>query len=223
MVLIFTVSSVSFTGPLHTRGFSIYAHHIHLSHLHWDHVGDPSHFPNAEIVLGADAKTVLQNAYPTNPNSVIQALPSTHRAVFIDFFNSSPSLIAPFGAFDRTVDLYGDGSVYLVDTPGHMPGHLAALARVGPNAFVLLAGDVCHNRACYNPGERLVSEVNHMDIAVARETVSRVVRVAKEIPNVVVILAHESEREKEIPFFPVAIDSWVVNEVRRRAEDTKSP
>ena len=61
--------------------------------------------------------------------------------------------LAPFGPFTCAVDLYGDGSFYLVDAPGHLPGHLIAAARVAPGAFVFLGGDACHNRACYASGE----------------------------------------------------------------------
>ncbi|KAF7299975.1 Metallo-beta-lactamase superfamily protein [Mycena kentingensis (nom. inval.)] len=43
------------------------------------------------------------------------------------------------------VDYFGDGSFYLIDTPGHFPGHLTALARVTPSSFVLLGGDTFMN------------------------------------------------------------------------------
>ncbi len=44
--------------------------------------------------------------------------------------------IEPFPAHD----LYVDGSLYLLDTPGHWPGHMCALARTTPDTFILLEG-----------------------------------------------------------------------------------
>lgn len=55
--------------------------------------------------------------------------------------------MAPFAAFEHAVDLHGDGSLYVVDLPGHMQGHIGAAARVAPGSFVLLAADACHHRS----------------------------------------------------------------------------
>ncbi len=47
----------------------------------------------------------------------------------------------------RAVDFFGDGSFYLLDTPGHAVGHLAGLARTtsNPDTFILMGGDLCHH------------------------------------------------------------------------------
>ena len=188
------------------------------SHLHWDHVGEPTDFPSAEIILGSDARVLLKDAYPDNPTSTIPALPLAQRTIFIEFVAAQAGypVISPFLTFDRAIDFFSDGSLYLIDTPGHMPGHLSALARVAPSTFVLLAGDVCHNRTCYNPGERIVSEKNHEDVELARRTVARLTKVGEGIHNVVIVLAHEAEREKEMPMFPESLNEWAGKEVERR-------
>lgn len=45
------------------------------------------------------------------------------------------------------LDYFGDGSLYLLSTPGHAVGHMAALVRTtaNPDSFVLLGGDACHH------------------------------------------------------------------------------
>lgn len=45
----------------------------------------------------------------------------------------------------RAVDFFGDGSFYLLDTPGHAVGHLAGLARTTSDTFILMGGDLCHH------------------------------------------------------------------------------
>jgi hypothetical protein len=49
------------------------------------------------------------------------------------------------------VDYFGDGSFYLLDSPGHAIGHMCALARTTPDTFVFMGGDICHNPGNYRP------------------------------------------------------------------------
>ncbi|EGN94971.1 hypothetical protein SERLA73DRAFT_187253 [Serpula lacrymans var. lacrymans S7.3] len=128
----------------------------------------------------------------------------------------SSTVISPLGSFTQALDLFNDGSFYLLDAPGHFPGHLAALARVAPNRFVLLAADCCHNRICYDPGDRLVSRENYHNVDDARDTVLRLKRMNQE-DNVVVILAHETERLHEMPLFPRTLNQWADEEASRKA------
>lgn len=63
----------------------------------------------------------------------------------------------------RAVDFFGDGSFYLLDSPGHAVGHLCGLARTtlagqpagsaGGNSdtFMLLGGDVAHHGGEFRP------------------------------------------------------------------------
>ncbi|KAF9261631.1 Metallo-hydrolase/oxidoreductase [Marasmius fiardii PR-910] len=182
------------------------------SHLHFDHTGDLSLFPTAELILGEDSKSMLQFVYPDNPKSRLTRIPATQRVSYIGFTNdpSSHDLSNPC-----PIDYFKDGSLYLLDAPGHIPGHLNALVRVAPNSFILLAADCCHNRACYDPGVRLVSRENHYDIDVARTTVDRV-KQFNALDNVVVILSHESERLQEMPMFPSILNEWAAQEMGRK-------
>lgn len=53
------------------------------------------------------------------------------------------------------IDLFGDGSFYLLDTPGHAVGHLAGLARTTPDTFIFMGGDLCHHGGELRPSEHL--------------------------------------------------------------------
>ncbi|TEA21381.1 Cytochrome P450 monooxygenase mpaDE [Colletotrichum sidae] len=64
--------------------------------------------------------------------------------------------IGKFPAFDY----FGDGSFYLLDSPGHAVGHLCGLARTSksphlPDTFILLGGDVCHYAGIFRPSKHL--------------------------------------------------------------------
>ena len=58
-----------------------------------------------------------------------------------------PLRIGQFQAYD----LFGNGSFYLLDTPGHAIGHLAGLARTSPDTFVMMGGDLCHHAGVIRP------------------------------------------------------------------------
>lgn len=49
----------------------------------------------------------------------------------------------------------GDGSLYLLDTPGHWPGHICALARTTPDTFLFLGGDICHFAGDFRPSDQV--------------------------------------------------------------------
>src|SRR3979490_1764266 len=42
------------------------------------------------------------------------------------------------------MDVFSDGSVTLVSTPGHTPGHQSLLVHLKNSGFIILSGDVVH-------------------------------------------------------------------------------
>ncbi len=98
--------------------------YVAVSHTHGDHVGNVALFPSSTILIqGAEYEWAMtQPAKPAfAPTQTIEKL-----------------------AGDR--DVFGDGSVMVLSTPGHTPGHqslLVVLAKSGP---VLLSGDAVHFR-----------------------------------------------------------------------------
>src|SRR5580692_10184253 len=45
---------------------------------------------------------------------------------------------------DGDTDVFGDGSVTLLSTPGHTPGHQSLLVHLKNSGFIILSGDVVH-------------------------------------------------------------------------------
>ncbi|KAJ7123050.1 beta-lactamase-like protein [Mycena epipterygia] len=199
-----------------------------FSHLHFDHSGDIEPFTAAEIILGSGARPLFaaDKTYPADPEAYFPQWPNGRTVTYLNFSDDPPPAPmregscradpAPLGGlFPDAVDLYADASLYVVSAPGHFPGHIALLARVAADAFVLLAADCCHNRLCYAPGELLISQENYDDVELARSTVRRLVEAGKRA-DTVIILAHEKEREGEMPLFPEPLTEWVLQEVAAR-------
>lgn len=86
-------------------------------------------------------------AYPENPDSNLLAADFENRKC-IELAHTDLH-VGPFPA----TDFYGDGSLYILDTPGHWPGHVCALARTTPDTFVFLGGDMCHFPGHFRPSE----------------------------------------------------------------------
>ncbi|KAJ7676699.1 beta-lactamase-like protein [Mycena polygramma] len=121
------------------------------SHSHVDHIGDMSKFPaSIELVFGGAMAT---ETYPSNQQSTLLDSDFAGRKLVPINFDESKLEIAGFGAHD----FFGDGSLYVLDVPGHLSGHVAALARVTPTSFVYLGGDTCHHAGMFRPTAKLHS------------------------------------------------------------------
>ncbi|KAK4150427.1 beta-lactamase-like protein [Chaetomidium leptoderma] len=140
------------------------ANHIEAiiwSHHHFDHVGDPSTFPpSTSLIVGPGFKSMMPG-YPANPDSTILESSLANRQLIELDFESGESGSKTFepltiGRF-RALDYFGDGSFYLVDSPGHTIGHISALARVtaSPASFILLTGDAIHHPGEIRPSKHL--------------------------------------------------------------------
>ncbi|KAJ5423955.1 hypothetical protein N7491_009171 [Penicillium cf. griseofulvum] len=156
-----------------------------LSHLHYDHHGDPADFPRAQFFVGPGSLDLLRNGL---------GLSASHQFFDPDLFREVsrvaelPSLSTPawkpLGPFEATLDLLNDGSIYVVDAPGHLPGHINLLCRLGDHhgeREIATWVDVHGNTNCI-----------HVDRARAKETLSNIRRLQQmdEI-DVEVVMAHD--------------------------------
>ncbi|KAI1171071.1 Metallo-hydrolase/oxidoreductase [Nemania sp. FL0916] len=198
---------------------------VFYSHVHWDHVGEPRDFPRSTFVVGHGALDVLAGKSKTlrgghsffeadllDPSRTIE-LPSPSGESQVDnVAYSRPSVTininGPWEQLDglpAVLDIFKDGSLYVVDAPGHLPGHINLLARTRKSddsiSWVYLAGDACHDRRILR-GEKAIGEwldthgqvcCIHADREKANETIARIR--ALEGKGVEIILAHD-QRDK---------------------------
>ncbi len=121
--------------------------HVVVSHLHPDHIGGLKDFANAAIHCPRQAWQV--NAPATGTARMRLAfMPGLLPSDFHDRVQWVEGLSGRGdGPFPATGDLFGDGSIRLVDLPGHAAGQIGAFATVatadGPPRRALLAADSC--------------------------------------------------------------------------------
>jgi glyoxylase-like metal-dependent hydrolase (beta-lactamase superfamily II) len=103
------------------------------THLHVDHTGALGHFPDAEIVVHARELEAAR----------VSESPLETAYVHADF--DLPGL--RWRPAEGELDLFGDGTVRLIESPGHSAGHMSVLVRLPATGPVLLTGDASDNRA----------------------------------------------------------------------------
>jgi hypothetical protein len=121
-----------------------------------DHTGDPSTFPaSTDLVVGPGFKEAFVPGYPTNESCPVHESAWKDRTLReIDFDSEGKGL--RIGKY-KAMDFYGDGSFYLLDTPGHAIGHVCGLARTSaePPEFIFMGGDIAHHGGEFRPTQFL--------------------------------------------------------------------
>ena len=111
-----------------------------MTHLHVGHASALSEFPNATVVLSA-AEWESASRKPT--------LRRGYRRQHFDFAFDFATVdfdadhISSYGPFGRTFDVFGDGTIRLVFTPGHSAGHCSVICALPRRDFVAL-GDAAY-------------------------------------------------------------------------------
>ncbi|KAF5586545.1 metallo-hydrolase oxidoreductase [Fusarium pseudoanthophilum] len=144
--------------------------YVMYSHVHWDHIGEPRDFPKSNFIVGHESLGLLEGTSLAlrgghsffesdllDPARAVQLPdPKQQNGDRNEQFKSNSILDRswkPLGHLKSTVDLFQDGSLYIVDAPGHLPGHINLLARTmdqdGCQKWVYLAGDACHDRRIF--------------------------------------------------------------------------
>src|SRR6202795_4854830 len=114
--------------------------YVVLGHMHLDHAGNASKFPNATIVV---QRSEIANAFWP---------PKAYAGPYIS--GDFEALRAPTGSgatgrqptieLNGDLDLFGDGSVFVHRAAGHTPGSQLAVVRLPKSGTVILTSDACY-------------------------------------------------------------------------------
>ncbi|OBH86683.1 MBL fold metallo-hydrolase [Mycobacterium scrofulaceum] len=108
------------------------------THAHWDHVSGLLDLPDLPVHLHRVERDWVDSGQVAPVGGVRDSLRG--RPV-VDYELDGPPVLT----FARSHDLFGDGSVLLVDLAGHTPGSVGVLAHTG-RGWVLIAGDAAWHR-----------------------------------------------------------------------------
>ena len=157
-----------------------------MTHLHYDHAGAVADFPRATFVVdAAEWRAARSGGFTKGYSHKLIDHPFAWRE--IDFDDPHVSSFASFG---RTVDLFGDGSVRLLSTPGHTPGHMSLLLRLEGDRELLLTADAAYARRTID--EQLVP-VFVDDVHRYRRSLREIRRYVEQTPSAEVICGHDPD------------------------------
>ena len=158
--------------------------HLAFSHFHGDHAG------NANLFTGA-------TLYIQNPEYDAAFGPEPAKAGY------NPALYDklranPVVKLSGDHDVFGDGSVVILSTPGHTPGHQSLLVRLPATGAVVLSGDLVHFQD--NWDNRRVPARN----ASKEQTLASMEKVAGILKgeNAVLWINHDNEQSQSLPHAP---------------------
>jgi len=110
--------------------------YLAISHTHPDHIGNVEMFPKSTLLVQR-----AEYEWPA-PLGVSRFKPEH-----------------PVKKLEGDYDVFGDGSVLIISTPGHTPGHQSLLVKLPKSGSVILSGDAVHFRS--NWDNRRVPSINY--------------------------------------------------------------
>ena len=164
---------------------------IILSHLHLDHTsGLPLFSENANVTVYADQDEISS---AQSPASLFQGYVKDHRRK-LDLKNIQYRQGIP--PFDHVCDFLGDGSVFVIKTPGHTTGNISILLNMAEGP-IFLTFDASHRRA--NIQEFIPPKGDY-------ETALRSIRSIKAFidafPKTRMIFGHDPDQFKDLKLIP---------------------
>ncbi len=160
--------------------------YLSFSHTHFDHTGNANEFPGATWILN---KAELAWA-ESNPGDFVKI------DTFSDYKTAKKQMI------DGDYDVFGDGSVMILKTPGHTPGHQSLKLKLKKAGVVILSGDLWHQRESYKFRRVPPFNVERADTLASIDRVSTILKNTKGR----LVVQHDAGDFKGLPKFPKYLD-----------------
>jgi N-acyl homoserine lactone hydrolase len=158
--------------------------HIVQTHLHIDHTGALGHFPSAVVVAHAREREAALAAGDPIHSGYVRA----------DY--DRPEL--RWQLVEGDTDLFGDGLIRLIETPGHAAGHMSLLIDLPDEGPVLITADASDNLAQWEGRAHVRAFYSREDSA---RSLARLHELAEET-RATVIFGHDPENWAQLKHAP---------------------
>jgi N-acyl homoserine lactone hydrolase len=165
---------------------------VAISHTHRDHIGNVCLFPNSTILMQRNEYNWINS--PNGPNDNVNQLMALARELL-----GTPTNLR---LVDGAADVFGDGSVTLVPTPGHTPGHQSLLVHLKNFGFVILSGDVVHSEGNFEKNIVPSLNTNKQDSLASMEKIRRLIATYKAT----LFITHDKKQEDKLKLLPAYYD-----------------
>jgi glyoxylase-like metal-dependent hydrolase (beta-lactamase superfamily II) len=157
-----------------------------FSHTHFDHTGNANEFPDATWIF----------------NKAELAWAESKPGPFVNLDTFSAYKTAKKQMIDGDYDVFGDGSVMILKTPGHTPGHQSLEVRLKKSGVVVLSGDLWHQRDNYRFRRVPPFNVERADTLASIDRVSTILKNTRGR----LVVQHDAGDFKGLPKFPKYLD-----------------
>jgi glyoxylase-like metal-dependent hydrolase (beta-lactamase superfamily II) len=126
-----------------------------------------------------------------------------------------------FHTFDRSQDLFGDGSVRLLPTPGHTPGHTCALIEMG-GYQLMVTGDCIytlrHLATRQVQAFRLTEQTGEEQV----RSIRRIAELKRLLPGLHLLVGHDHTAYQWRHLAPQLSKGWLSEDERRALSQYES-
>jgi len=151
-----------------------------ISHFHFDPGASLLDLPRDIQYTVAKGETFRQIRFLLSYENYEREMETLYE---IDFFQADEMPI-----LGRCADLFGDGSLWAISTPGHTGGHMSFLVNAQPQP-ILFTCDACLLKLGF---EKVIGPGSYCtDIGLAQQSLERMVEFARRYPQVKVVYGHE--------------------------------
>ena len=161
--------------------------YVAFSHLHFDHTSNANAFgASTWLMNGSDLKWALGTPTPFGVDPVSFSAYSKAKTKMIE----------------GDYDVFGDGAVRILKTPGHTPGHQVLLLQLRKSGTVILSGDLYHLRD--NRKFRRIPTFNssRADTLASMDRIERIVKNRKAR----FVVQHDPNDFAALPKFPAYLE-----------------
>jgi len=161
--------------------------YVGISHYHGDHTGQLASFPGATVLIGRGDWAAITAPKPA---------PGVNFRPFAHWI-SGGGKIEPLAA-DK--DVFGDGTVVILNTPGHTPGHHSVMVKLKESGTYILVGDAAHFHENYQTNGVPTFNVNRADTIASIDRIKKI----EKAHRATVIIQHDARDVEKLPPFPAA-------------------
>ncbi len=164
-----------------------------LTHAHWDHVSGLADLPQVPVWVSSEERAFIESG---------AAATTLARQLGVQRYQTYDFDDGPYWGFERSHDVFGDGSVVLVPAGGHTQGSTLAFIHTPDGLSYALIGDLAWQREGVElPAERpwLLRHWVDEDAAAVRRLLVHLHLLHRAMPQLIIVPAHDRRVMATLP------------------------
>lgn len=167
--------------------------YVAVSHAHFDHSGQVNDFPNATLIIQRDELAAIADTKKASAHYIAADLFSSHL---------SGNELKRVWVVDGDTDLFGDGTLKTIQTPGHTPGSMALLINLKNSGPYILSGDQWHFTENYERRQVPTWNYDHDQTLTSGTKLDDVIAKTRAT----LVIQHEPVDNQKLPKPPLFLD-----------------